>query len=55
MSGTNEGLRDWRRVVTGHDPSGKAVVLKYTSNSEPNWSDRSYAERVDEYWHVGRV
>jgi len=28
---------------------------RFTSNAEPNWSDRSYAERVDEYWHVGRV
>ena len=25
------------------------------SNAEPNWSDRSYAERVDEYSQVGRV
>ena len=28
---------------------------RFTSNSELNWSDRSYAERVDDYWHVGRV
>lgn len=28
---------------------------RFTSNAQPNWSDRSYAERVDEYWQVGRV
>jgi quercetin dioxygenase-like cupin family protein len=27
MSGTNEGLTDWRRVVTGHGPDGKPVIL----------------------------
>ena len=28
---------------------------RFTSNAQPNWSDRSYADRVDEYWQVGRV
>ena len=28
---------------------------RFTPNAEPNWSDRSYAESVDEYWQVGRV
>jgi sporulation protein YlmC with PRC-barrel domain len=28
---------------------------RFTQNAQPNWSDRSYAERVDEYWQVGRV
>jgi len=28
---------------------------RFNANAEPNWSDRSYAERVDEYWQVGRV
>jgi len=28
---------------------------RFTSSAQPNWSDRSYAERVDEYWQVGRV
>jgi hypothetical protein len=28
---------------------------RFKANAEPNWSDRSYAERVDEYWQVGRV
>ena len=28
---------------------------RFTSKAQPNWSDRSYAERVDEYWQVGRV
>ena len=28
---------------------------RYTSKAQPNWSDRSYADRVDEYWQVGRV
>lgn len=28
---------------------------RYAPNSQPNWSDRSYADRVDEYWQVGRV
>jgi sporulation protein YlmC with PRC-barrel domain len=28
---------------------------RYQSGEQPNWSDRSYADRVDEYWQVGRV
>ena len=28
---------------------------RFAPSARPNWSDRSYAERVDEYWHVGRV
>jgi PRC-barrel domain len=28
---------------------------RFTSSARPNWSDRSYAERVNDYWHVGRV
>jgi hypothetical protein len=28
---------------------------RYQSSGQPNWSDRSYADRVDEYWQVGRV
>ena len=28
---------------------------RFKASAEPNWSDRSYAERVDEYWQVGRV
>ena len=28
---------------------------RYTSKAQPNWSDRAYTERVDEYWRVGRV
>ena len=28
---------------------------RFTSNAQPNWSDRAYADRVDEYWQVGRV
>ena len=28
---------------------------RFTPNAQPNWSDRSYADRVDEYWQVGRV
>jgi sporulation protein YlmC with PRC-barrel domain len=28
---------------------------RFTSSAQPNWSDRFYAERVDEYWQVGRV
>ena len=28
---------------------------RYTSKAQPNWSDRSYADQVDEYWQVGRV
>jgi hypothetical protein len=27
----------------------------FTSNAQPNWSDPSYADRVDEYRQVGRV
>ena len=28
---------------------------RFTANAQPNWSDRSYSDRVDEYWQVGRV
>jgi hypothetical protein len=28
---------------------------RFTPSSQPNWSDRSYSDRVDEYWQVGRV
>jgi hypothetical protein len=28
---------------------------RYTSKAQPNWSGRSYAERVHEYWQAGRV
>ena len=28
---------------------------RVTSSAQPNWSDRSYAERLDEHWQVGRV
>src|ERR1700726_655791 len=28
---------------------------RFQSSGQPNWSDRSYADRVDEYWQVGRV
>jgi len=27
----------------------------FTPTAQPNWSDNSYADRVDEYWQVGRV
>jgi hypothetical protein len=27
---------------------------RFTQNAQPNWSDHSYADRVDEYWQVGR-
>jgi len=27
----------------------------FAANARPNWSDRSYAERVDTYWDVGRA
>jgi hypothetical protein len=28
---------------------------RFTPTAQPNWSDHSYADRVDEYWQVGRV
>ena len=28
---------------------------RFQSSSQPNWSDRGYAERVDEYWGVRRA
>ena len=28
---------------------------RFASNAQPNWSDHSYADQVDEYWQVGRV
>ena len=27
---------------------------RFTPNAQPNWSDHSYADRVDDYWQVGR-
>ena len=28
---------------------------RFAANAQPNWSDRSYSDRADEYWQVGRV
>jgi hypothetical protein len=28
---------------------------RFQSSGRPDWSDRSYTERVDQYWGVGRV
>lgn len=28
---------------------------RFQSSTQPNWSDRGYTERVDEYWGVGHV
>jgi hypothetical protein len=28
---------------------------RYEAASQPNWSDRAYTERVDEYWGIRRV
>jgi sporulation protein YlmC with PRC-barrel domain len=28
---------------------------RFQSGAQPNWSDRGYTERVDEYWGAGRV
>ena len=28
---------------------------RFGANAQPNWSDRSYSDRLDEYWQVGRV
>jgi len=30
-------------------------ATRYTSKAQPNWSDGSYGERVDQYWQIGRV
>jgi len=28
---------------------------RFQSTAQPNWSDRGYTERVDEYWGVRRA
>jgi sporulation protein YlmC with PRC-barrel domain len=28
---------------------------RFESSAQPNWSDRGYTERVDQYWGVGRI
>jgi sporulation protein YlmC with PRC-barrel domain len=28
---------------------------RFTSSAQPNWSDRSYGDRVDKYWQVNRA
>lgn len=37
------------------DRSRLESAPRYTTGNQPNWSDRAYTERVDDYWHVGRV
>jgi hypothetical protein len=41
--------------VIGTDRSRLESAPRYTTSDQPNWSDRAYTERVDDYWHVGRV
>jgi sporulation protein YlmC with PRC-barrel domain len=37
------------------DRSRLESAPRYTTSNQPNWSDRAYTERVDNYWHVGPV
>ena len=41
--------------VIDTDRSRLESAPRYTTSDQPNWSDRGYTERVDDYWHVGRV
>jgi hypothetical protein len=41
--------------VIDTDLSRLESAPRYTTSDQPNWSDRAYTERVDDYWHVGRV
>jgi hypothetical protein len=41
--------------VIDTDRSRLESAPRYTTSDQPNWSDRAYTERVDDYWHVGRV
>ena len=41
--------------VIDADRARLETAPRFTSNAQPNWSDRAYADRVDEYWQVGRV
>jgi len=40
--------------VTDADKARLEKAPRFTPKAQPNWSDRSYSERVDEYWQVGR-
>ena len=41
--------------VIGADRARLEKGTTVQSQRRANWSDRSYAERVDEYWQVGSV
>jgi sporulation protein YlmC with PRC-barrel domain len=41
--------------VIDTDLSRLESAPRYTTSDQPNWSDRAYTERVDDYWHVGHV
>ena len=41
--------------VIGADRGRLEKAPRFTPTAQPNWSDNSYADRVDEYWQVGRV
>ena len=54
----------WRSLTYAVDLGGYVIdtdrsrlesAPRYTTSNQPNWSDRAYTERVDDYWHVGRV
>ena len=39
--------------VIDTDRAKLASAPRYQSSGQPNWSDRAYTERVDQYWGVG--
>jgi hypothetical protein len=39
--------------VIDTDRAKLANAPRYQSSGQPNWSDRAYTERVDQYWGVG--
>ena len=41
--------------VIDTDRSQLESAPRYTTSNQPNWSDRAYTERLDDYWHLGRV
>ena len=41
--------------VMDADRSRLEGAPRFQSSAQPNWSDRGYTGRVDEYWGVGRI
>jgi sporulation protein YlmC with PRC-barrel domain len=62
--GDNYNPVPWKSLVYDVDLGGYVMdadrarleqAPRFQSTGRPNWSDRAYTERVDEYWGVRRV